>query len=96
MLSVEIALKNNHYYYYYLQTLCFAFLYKSLKFASLLFLNDMGNDMACEQVKVSKLVHTANCKFYIERIALASSSKELHKIVNTLSNRHQPKILPTI
>ena len=46
--------------------------------------------------KVSKLVHTAKCKFYTERIALASSSKELHQIVNTLSNRHTPKILPTI
>ena len=41
-------------------------------------------------------MHTAKCKFYTERIALASSSKELHKIVNTLSNRHPPKILPTI
>ena len=46
--------------------------------------------------KVSKLVHTVKCKFYTERIALASSSKELHQIVNTLSNRHPPKILPTI
>ena len=46
--------------------------------------------------KVSKLVHTAKCKFYTERIALASSSKELYQIVNTLSNRHPPKILPTI
>ena len=46
--------------------------------------------------KVSKLVHTAKCKFYTERIALASFSKELHQIVNTLSNRHPPKILPTI
>ena len=46
--------------------------------------------------KVSKLVHTAKCKFYTERIDLASSSKELHQIVNTLSNRHPPKILPTI
>ena len=45
---------------------------------------------------VSKLVHTAKCKYYTERIALASSSKELHQIVNTLSNRHPPKILPTI
>ena len=35
--------------------------------------------------KVSKLVHTAKCKFYTERIALASSSKELHQIFNTLS-----------
>ena len=46
--------------------------------------------------KVSKLVHSAKCKFYTERIALASSSKELHQIVNILSNRHPPKILPTI
>ena len=46
--------------------------------------------------KVSKVVHTAKCKFYTERIALASSSKELHQIVNTLSNRHPPNILPTI
>ena len=46
--------------------------------------------------KVSKLVHSAKCKFYTERIALASSSKELHHIVNILSNRHPPKILPTI
>ena len=44
--------------------------------------------------KVSKLVHTDKCKFYTERTALASSSKELHQIVNTLSNRHLPKILP--
>ena len=46
--------------------------------------------------KVSKLVHAAKCKFYTERIAFASSSKELHQIVNILSNRHPPKILPTI
>ena len=46
--------------------------------------------------KVSKLVHTANCKFYTERIALASSSNELHQIVNILSKRHPPRILPTI
>ena len=46
--------------------------------------------------KVSKLVHSAKCKFYTERIALASSSKELHQIVNILSNRHPPKKLPTI
>ena len=46
--------------------------------------------------KVSKLVHTAKCKFYTERISLASSSKELHLIVNALSNRHPPKILPTV
>ena len=36
------------------------------------------------------------CKFYTERIALASSSNELHRIVNTLSNRHPPSILSTI
>ena len=41
-------------------------------------------------------MHTAKCKFYTERIDLASSSKELHQIVNTLSNRHPPKILPNI
>ena len=46
--------------------------------------------------KVSKLVHIAKCKIYTERIALASSSKELHQIVNTLPNRHPHKILPTI
>ena len=46
--------------------------------------------------KVSKLVHTAKCQFCTERIALASSRKELHQIVNALSNRHPPKILPTI
>ena len=45
---------------------------------------------------LSKLVHTAKCKVYTERIALASSIKELHQIVNTHSNRHPPKILPTI
>ena len=41
-------------------------------------------------------MHTAKCKFYTERIALASPSKELHQIVSTLSNRHPPKIFPTI
>ena len=46
--------------------------------------------------KISKLVYTAKCKIYTERIALESSSKELHQIVNTLSNRYPPKILPTI
>ena len=45
---------------------------------------------------VSKLVYTAKCKLYTERIALASSSKELQQIVNTLTNRHPPKTLPTI
>ena len=41
-------------------------------------------------------MHTAKCNSYTERIALASSSKELHQIVNILSNRHPPRILPTI
>ena len=49
-----------------------------------------------EKHKVSKLVHSAKCKFYNERIALASSSKELHQIVNALSNIHPSRILPTI
>ena len=35
------------------------------------------------------------CKPYTERIALASFCKEQHQIINTLSNRHPPKILPT-
>ena len=38
----------------------------------------------------------AQCKYYTERIALDSSSKELHQIVSILSNRHPPKILSTI
>ena len=46
--------------------------------------------------KASKLVHTSKCQSDTERIALASSSIELHQIVNTLSNRHPPKILPAI
>ena len=46
--------------------------------------------------KVSKLVHTANCEYYTGRTALASSGIELHQVVNTLSNRHPPKRLPTI
>ena len=46
--------------------------------------------------KISKLVHTAKCKFYTEKIALASFSKELHQIINALSNGHPPEILPTI
>ena len=46
--------------------------------------------------KVSKLLHTAKCQFYAERIALASIRKELHQLINTLSNRHPPNILPTI
>ena len=41
-------------------------------------------------------MHTAKCKSYADRIVLASSSKELHQIVNTPSNRHPPIILPTI
>ena len=53
---------------------------------------------SCRQTKhkVSKLGHTAKCKSYNERIALAYSCKELSQVVNTLSNRHPPKILPTI
>ena len=52
----------------------------------------------CRQAKhkVSKLVQTAKCQYYIEGIALASSSKELHQTVNILTNRHPPRILPTI
>ena len=46
--------------------------------------------------KVSKLEHTAKCEYYTEGIALASFSKELHQVVNVLSNRHPPNILPTI
>ena len=46
--------------------------------------------------KISKLLHTAKCKSYTKRIALASFNKELHQIVNTLSNRHPHEILPTI
>ena len=46
--------------------------------------------------RVSKLMLTTKCKFYTERIALASSNRELHQMVSTLSNRHPPKILPTI
>ena len=46
--------------------------------------------------KVSRLLHTANCISYNRRIALASSSNELHQIVNTPSNGHPPKTLPTI
>ena len=46
--------------------------------------------------KVLRLVHTAKYQFHTERIALASSSKELHKIVKALSNRRPHQILPTI
>ena len=38
------------------------------------------------KIKASKLVHTAKCRFYTEGIALASSSKEMHQIINTLSS----------
>ena len=41
-------------------------------------------------------MHTANCQFHARRIALASSSKELHPMVNTLTNRPPPIILPPI
>ena len=41
--------------------------------------------------KVSKLAHTSKCILCNEGIALVSSSKELHQIVNTFSNRHPPK-----
>ena len=44
----------------------------------------------------SKLVHTAKRTFCTEIIALASSSKELDQIVNALSNRNPPNILPTL
>ena len=47
------------------------------------------------KAQVFKTVHTAKCKFYTERIALASSSKELQQIANTLCNRYRPKLLPT-
>ena len=43
-----------------------------------------------------KSCHTAKCQIYTERIALASCSKELYQVVNPLSNRYPPKILPTI
>ena len=46
--------------------------------------------------EVSKLLHTAACQFYAERIALSTSSKELHQIVNKISNRHPPNILRAI
>ena len=46
--------------------------------------------------KVSKLVHRVKYKFYTERLALASSSKQLNQIVNTLSSRHPSGILTTI
>ena len=46
--------------------------------------------------KVPKLANTAKCQFCTERIALASSSKELHQKVNVHSNRHPRKILQTI
>ena len=48
----------------------------------------------CRQAKhkASKLVQRAKCQSYTDRIALATSSKELHQIVNALSNTHPPKI----
>ena len=46
--------------------------------------------------KDQRLVHTAKCRYYTERVALESSSNELHQVVNTLSSRHPLKILPTI
>ena len=45
---------------------------------------------------VSILVHTAKYESYTERIDKASSSKELRQMVNALSNRHPPMILPNI
>ena len=48
------------------------------------------------KTQVSKLVHAAKCKFYTERIALASSGKELHQIINKLSKWHPPMILLAI
>ena len=41
-------------------------------------------------------MHTDKCRSYSEGIGLASASKELHQIVNAFSDRHPPKILPTI
>ena len=41
-------------------------------------------------------MHTANCAICIDGIALASSSKVLHQIVNTHLNRPKAKIFPTI
>ena len=37
---------------------------------------------------VSNIVHIAKCRFCTERIALTSSSKELHQILDALSNRY--------
>ena len=45
---------------------------------------------------LSKFLHSANCQSYTEGIALASSSKERHQIVDKHSNRHKTKILPAI
>ena len=45
---------------------------------------------------VSKHVHTVKCQFYTEITALSYSSKELLQVVDTLSIRHPPKVLPTI
>ena len=41
-------------------------------------------------------MHTVKCKFFTERIALASSSEELHQIVNILCNRHPSNVLLSI
>ena len=41
--------------------------------------------------KVSKIVHTAKGQFSTEWIALASTCKDLHQVVKSLSNTHQPK-----
>ena len=41
-------------------------------------------------------MHKAYCQFHTERIALVSSSKELHQIVNKLLNRYLLKIFSTI
>ena len=46
--------------------------------------------------KSTKLDHTAKFQSYTERRALASSSIELHQVVNAPSNRHPSNILPTI
>ena len=48
------------------------------------------------KAKGSQFVQTAKRKFYTEKIPLSSVSKELCDVVIALSNRHPPKILPTI
>ena len=55
--------------------------------------------MDCTYRQCTRYQHhlqTARCKSYTKRIALASSSNELHQIVDTLSYRNPPIILPTI